>query len=60
MGRFRIIIEMTTTNLVCSFVGLTPGILVSVAVFRWFSGTFGSRRGYQTEKSQGEVVRLLR
>jgi nuclear control of ATPase protein 2 len=43
-----------------SFVGLTPGILVSVALFRYLGGVFGNRKGLRRHKRQGEIVRTLR
>ena len=51
---------LKSQELVFGLVGLTPGILISFAVFRWLGGTFGSRRGIQTNKQQGEMIRILR
>lgn len=42
------------------FVGLTPGILVSLATIRWLGGLFGNRRGSQSGKQRHELKRGLR
>ena len=51
---------LKSQELVFGFVGLTPGILVSFAVFRWLSATFGSRKGGQIDQQQGETIRTMR
>lgn len=43
-----------------SFVGLTPGILVSYSVFQWIGGLFGSRRGLRRRKEQYQLRHALR
>lgn len=51
---------LKSQELVFGFVGLTPGILVSIGVFRYLRGTFGGRRGYRNESQAGKAVRVLR
>ena len=43
-----------------SFVGLTPGILVCIAISRWLSGVFAGRRGRIQGGKQGSLIRTLR
>lgn len=43
-----------------SFVGLTPGILVCLAVVRWVNELFAGKRGSSEGKKQGSMVRTLR
>ncbi|EDN11198.1 predicted protein [Histoplasma mississippiense (nom. inval.)] len=50
---------LKSQELVFGFVGLTPGILVSYAVFRWVTGTFGNRAGLRRGKKQEDMVRAL-
>ncbi|KAI9736273.1 MAG: Nuclear control of ATPase protein 2 [Cirrosporium novae-zelandiae] len=47
-------------ELVFGFVGLTPGIIVSLTVFRWLMDTFGNRRGLRTGQQRGQMIRILR
>ena len=51
---------LKSQELVFGLVGLTPGLLVSIAAFRWLGGVFGSRRGLKQGRQKGESVRLLR
>ncbi|KAJ9299326.1 hypothetical protein DTO271G3_2948 [Paecilomyces variotii] len=51
---------LKSQELVFGFVGLTPGILASYAVFRWLSGVFGNRKGLRRGKKQDEMRRALR
>ncbi|TRX97600.1 hypothetical protein FHL15_001355 [Xylaria flabelliformis] len=51
---------LKSQELVFGFVGLTPGILVSVGVVRYLLGTFGGRRGYAEKRKAGRCVRVLR
>lgn len=44
----------------CSFVGLTPGILVSYAAFMWLWGLFDSRKGLRLGRKHDELRRALR
>lgn len=43
-----------------SFVGLTPGILVSYAVFRWALGLVGNRKGLRLGRRHDELKYALR
>ena len=51
---------LKSQELVFGLLGLTPGLLVSFATFRWVGGIFGSRKGLRQNKEQGETIRLLR
>ncbi|TKA65327.1 hypothetical protein B0A49_07261 [Cryomyces minteri] len=51
---------LKSQELVFGFVGLTPGVLVTVAVWRWLSSTLGSRRGSARGRKHGQMVRELR
>ncbi|KAJ1331620.1 nuclear control of ATPase protein 2 [Microdochium nivale] len=47
-------------ELVFGFVGLTPGILVSVSAYRYLRSVLGGRRGITTQQRVGKCVRVLR
>ena len=51
---------LKSQELVFGFVGLTPGVLVCFAVFRYLGGTFGNRKGVRQGKKAGQTVRILR
>ncbi|KAJ2974629.1 hypothetical protein NUW58_g8597 [Xylaria curta] len=51
---------LRSQELVFGFVGLTPGIFVSVGVVRYLLGVFGGRRGYAERRKAGRCVRVLR
>lgn len=51
---------LKSQELVFGLVGLTPGILVSFATFRWLGTVFGNRRGGRLARQQGETRRTLR
>ncbi|KAF2965864.1 hypothetical protein GQX73_g7696 [Xylaria multiplex] len=51
---------LRSQELVFGFVGLTPGILVSVGAARYLIGVFGGRRGYTEKRRAGRCVRVLR
>lgn len=51
---------LKSQELVFGFVGLTPGILVTIALGRWFNATFSRRKGSGKVKSQGTLVRQVR
>ncbi|KAI0413099.1 ATP synthase regulation protein NCA2 [Xylaria grammica] len=51
---------LRSQELVFGFVGLTPGILVSVSAARYLLGVFGGRRGYAERRKAGRCVRILR
>ncbi|KAI0426427.1 ATP synthase regulation protein NCA2 [Xylaria sp. FL1042] len=51
---------LRSQELVFGFVGLTPGILVSVGTARYLLNAFGGRRGYAEKRKAGRCVRILR
>jgi len=51
---------LKSQELLFGFVGIAPGVLISFAVFRWLGGLFGSRKGLNRIKQQGDTIRLLR
>lgn len=51
---------LKSQELVFGFVGLTPGILVSVALWRWLRGSMSDRKGSEKRKQQGVMIRQLR
>jgi nuclear control of ATPase protein 2 len=51
---------LKSQELVFGLVGLTPGLLISFAGFRWLGGVFGSRKGLRQNRKQGETIRVLR
>lgn len=51
---------LKSQELVFGFVGLTPGVLVSIGIFQYLRGIFGSRSGQQQGKKAGHAVRVLR
>ncbi|KAK3390411.1 ATP synthase regulation protein NCA2-domain-containing protein [Podospora didyma] len=51
---------LKSQELVFGFVGLTPGILVSIGVFQYLRSVFGSRRGIQQGHKARRSVRVLR
>ncbi|KAI9788001.1 MAG: Nuclear control of ATPase protein 2 [Peltula sp. TS41687] len=51
---------LKSQQLVFGFVGLTPSILVCLAVARWLSGLSSNRKGLERGNRQGHMLRLLR
>ncbi|KAL8862340.1 MAG: hypothetical protein Q9178_001349 [Gyalolechia marmorata] len=51
---------LKSQELVFGFVGLTPGVLVCLGLFRWLGGIVGGRRGKRQQKGSGHRTRLLR
>ncbi|KAL8694220.1 MAG: hypothetical protein Q9218_001107 [Villophora microphyllina] len=51
---------LKSQELVFGFVGLTPGVLVCIGLFRWLGGVFGGQKGKEEQKTLGGMVRLLR
>ncbi|KAH7035570.1 ATP synthase regulation protein NCA2-domain-containing protein [Microdochium trichocladiopsis] len=51
---------LKSQELVFGFVGLTPGILVSVSAFRYLRTALGGRKGMTTQQKVGKCVRVLR
>lgn len=51
---------LKSQELVFGFVGLTPGVLVSIAVWRWLRSSFTDGRNSQSRYRQGVMIRQLR
>lgn len=51
---------LKSQELLFGFVGIAPGVLISWAVFQWFRGAFGGRKGLQQGQRKGEAIRLIR
>lgn len=51
---------LKSQELVFGFVGLAPGILVSLSVTRWIGDTFAGRKGKAQGRKQGSIIRILR
>lgn len=51
---------LKSQELVFGFVGLTPGILVSIGVMQYLRGAFGGRKGLNKNRRAGRCVRVLR
>ena len=51
---------LKSQELVFAFVGLTPGVLVSIGVARWLAGLAGARGSRSQQAAKTRTVRLLR
>ncbi|KAE8442099.1 hypothetical protein EG329_003857 [Mollisiaceae sp. DMI_Dod_QoI] len=51
---------LKSQELVFGFVGLTPGVLVCFAAFRYLGGVFGNRKGARQGRKAGQTIRVLR
>ncbi|KAF1921010.1 ATP synthase regulation protein NCA2-domain-containing protein [Ampelomyces quisqualis] len=51
---------LKSQELLFGFIGLTPGVLVSMGVYRWMMGVFSSRKGVQQWARQGKLLLVLR
>ncbi|KAF2872012.1 ATP synthase regulation protein NCA2-domain-containing protein [Massariosphaeria phaeospora] len=51
---------LKSQELLFGFIGLTPGILVTIGVYRWLRGVFSSRKGVRQWAKQGQLLLLLR
>ena len=51
---------LKSQELVFGLVGLTPGLLIAFATFRWLAGISGNKKGLMLNKKQGETIRVLR
>jgi nuclear-control-of-ATPase protein 2 len=51
---------LKSQELVFGFVGLTPGVLVSIGVLRSLGDILGGRRGLRRDKKSGRAIRILR
>lgn len=50
---------LKSQELVFGFIGVTPGVLVSVALFRYLRGMLGDRKGVSTERTAGRSERAM-
>ncbi|KAG5928058.1 hypothetical protein E4U42_001333 [Claviceps africana] len=51
---------LKSQELVFGFVGLTPGVLVSIGLVQYLRGMLGGRSGLRRDKKSGRAVRILR
>ncbi|KAI9760125.1 MAG: C-4 sterol methyl oxidase [Chaenotheca gracillima] len=51
---------LKSQELVFGFVGLTPGVLVCVALSRWLGGALGGNKGLDKDKRQSTILRTIR
>ncbi|KAI1766203.1 NCA2-domain-containing protein [Hypoxylon sp. FL1150] len=51
---------LKSQELVFGFVGLTPGVLVSIGVIQYLRGALGGRKGFRETRKAGKCVRVLR
>ncbi|KAF2748069.1 NCA2-domain-containing protein [Sporormia fimetaria CBS 119925] len=51
---------LKSQELLFGFIGLTPGLLVSVGVYRWLRGVFSNRSSVQAWQKQGQMMLILR
>jgi nuclear-control-of-ATPase protein 2 len=51
---------LKSQELLFGFIGLTPGVLVSVGMYRWLRSVFSNRRGMQQWAKQGQLLLILR
>ncbi|TDZ15445.1 Nuclear control of ATPase protein 2 [Colletotrichum orbiculare MAFF 240422] len=51
---------LKSQELVFGFVGLTPGVLVSIGIVQYLRGIFGARKGARSSHKAGQSIRVLR
>ncbi|KAK1999359.1 ATP synthase regulation protein NCA2 [Colletotrichum falcatum] len=51
---------LKSQELVFGFVGLTPGVLVSIGIVQYLRGIFGARKGARHSQEAGKSIRVLR
>ncbi|KAK1466012.1 ATP synthase regulation protein NCA2 [Colletotrichum melonis] len=51
---------LKSQELVFGFVGLTPGVLVSIGIVQYLRGIFGARKGARQSRKTGQSIRVLR
>jgi nuclear control of ATPase protein 2 len=51
---------LKSQELLFGFIGLTPGVLVTIGVYRWLSGVFGNRKSVQAWAREGKLLLILR
>lgn len=51
---------LKSQELLFGFIGLTPGVLVTIGVYRWLRGLFSARKGVQRWAKEGQLLLILR
>lgn len=51
---------LKSQELLFGFIGLTPGLLVTVGVYRWLRGVFSNQNSLEAWQRQGQLVIILR
>jgi len=51
---------LKSQELVFGFIGLTPGVLICIGVFRYIGGVLGNRKGLRQGRKAGQTIRVLR
>ncbi|KAF2204978.1 NCA2-domain-containing protein [Delitschia confertaspora ATCC 74209] len=51
---------LKSQELLFGFIGLTPGVLVTIGVYRWLSGIIYNRKGLKRWTKQGQLLMILR
>ncbi|KAK5998414.1 Nuclear control of ATPase 2-like protein [Cladobotryum mycophilum] len=51
---------LKSQELVFGFVGLTPGVFVSIGIMQYLRGIFGGRSGQRHRNDAGQAIRILR
>lgn len=51
---------LKSQELLFGFIGLTPGVLVTIGVWRWLSSFFSTRKGMKIGTRQGQMLIILR
>ncbi|KAF2006931.1 NCA2-domain-containing protein [Amniculicola lignicola CBS 123094] len=51
---------LKSQELLFGFIGLTPGLFVTIGVYRWFGGIFSNRSTMQKWAKEGQLLLILR
>jgi nuclear-control-of-ATPase protein 2 len=51
---------LKSQELLFGFIGLTPGVLVTIGMYRWLNGVFNNRASMEKWATQGQLVLILR
>ncbi|KAF2660541.1 NCA2-domain-containing protein [Lophiostoma macrostomum CBS 122681] len=51
---------LKSQELLFGFIGLTPGVLVTIGLYRWLNGVFNNRASMEKWATQGQLVLILR
>lgn len=51
---------LKSQELLFGFIGLTPGLLVTIGVYSWLRGSFSNRHSLKAWQKQGQLVLILR